>query len=120
MSQGTVLVGTDKVLANLNKEIRRIKGKTRVGMKASLDLIKGRSQALTPVDTTNLRAGQFTDVEETKNGIIGVVGAQAAYAIFVHEILENKHEVGQAKFLETAVKQSTREILKLITRFAKV
>ncbi len=120
MSKGIKLIGTDKVLKNLNKQVRRIKGQTTKGMRIVVLLIKGRSIVKSPVDTGNLRASHFSNVTTQKNRIIGIVGATAFYAFFVHEDLEASHKVGQAKFLEDAIKESKGEILSIIKKFAKV
>ena len=45
------------------------------------------------------------------------IGLTAAYAPFVHERLELKHPVGQAKFLETALMETP--IIEILERAAK-
>jgi len=114
------LVGVDTVLSNLNKEILKIHGRTAVGMRAAAEKIKGNSMALTPVDTSALRASHFVNVDTSPTGIVATVGATQFYAIFVHENLEARHPVGQAKFLETAIKEAIPTILRLIAKFAKI
>ena len=42
------------------------------------------------------------------------VGFGAAYAIFVHEDLEANHTVGEAKFLEKAIKDNVVQILRIV------
>lgn len=114
------LIGADKVLKNLNKEIVKIKGRTMGGIRESLLLIEGRSKDKTPVDTGNLVGGHYTDVEMIGKNPVGEVGVTADYAIFVHEDLEARHEVGEAKYLENAVKESRSEILDIIRKRAKI
>jgi len=114
------LIGIDKVLANLNKEIGKIEGQTVAGMRAALLKVKALSIVKTPVDTGNLRQSHFVDVRKKKRSIEGIIGAIAAYAIFVHEDLEAKHTVGEAKFLENAIRESAPIILATIAKFAKV
>lgn len=75
------------------------------------------AQDRTPVDTGNLKSSAFT----RKEGELGVVvGFNAAYAIFVHENLEARHPTGQAKFLESALRDNRDAILRIIQARAKV
>lgn len=61
----------------------------------------------TPVDYGILRDSGLVKLPKiTKDGVtveIGFGGGAAHYALWVHEDLEAKHEVGQAKFLESAI-----------------
>jgi uncharacterized protein YyaL (SSP411 family) len=45
-----------------------------------------------------------------------VVGYTADYAVYVHENLEAYHSVGQAKFLESAVRRYRREMGMMVRR----
>ena len=70
------------------------------------ELVMARSVRRTPVDTGNLRASAHVKRPETSGGKSTVTVAYGTdYAIYVHEILTNEHPVGQAKFLESAVKE---------------
>lgn len=51
--------GLDKVLANLNKEIAKLKGNVQKGLTLAMLEIKGRSMEKTPVDVGNLRASHY-------------------------------------------------------------
>jgi hypothetical protein len=42
------------------------------------------------------------------------VGFTMPYAIYVHEIVENHHDVGQAKFLTTPFREGRKTMLKII------
>ena len=65
----------------------------------------GVSVRRTPVDTGNLRASGHVKPPKTRGGQTEVVLAYGTdYAIYVHEILANLHPSGQAKYLESAVK----------------
>ena len=60
MSLGTMRVeGLERVLSNLNEEVRGIKFRTKKGMISAGFLIQRESQKRTPVDTSNLRASAF-------------------------------------------------------------
>ena len=121
MSRGEIkLIGVDKVLANLNKQVRKIKGRTAAGMRTALLLVKARSIVKTPIKTGNLRQSHFSNVTRQNGKITGIVGATASYALFVHENLESKHVVGQAKFLEDAIKESRNEILFILKKSVKI
>ncbi len=55
---------------------------------------------LTPVDTGRLRASAYTQPPEEVGGDVKIrVGFGAEYALPVHEMTENHHTTGQAKFL---------------------
>ena len=47
-------------------------------------------------------------------GRSALVGYTQAYAIYVHENLEAKHPVGQAKFLETPMRENEAELRQVI------
>jgi len=48
-----------------------------------------------------------------------VIGHTAFYAVKEHEAIGEKHKIGQAKFLETAVKSSRNEIIKILKKHGK-
>lgn len=143
------LVGKDKVLKSLSKEITKIKGRTKKGLLAAAYYIKLKSQEKTPVDHGLLKASHYvSDGEQgffSKNIIaeIGIggtgavsedqfdasavnlenaaeLGASVNYAIYVHEDLNAEHAHGQAKFLENAMKESQDKILEIVRNRAKV
>lgn len=68
------------------------------------------SKRRVPVDTGVLRASGFVQEPERKGSNISVTlsygGAAETYAIIVHEDLEAHHRVGQAKYLESVLKES--------------
>jgi len=69
-------------------------------------LIEQVSRERTPVLTGVLRASHETSLPTETDPIevqIRVGGPAAPYALYVHEKLEARHKVGQAKFLESAV-----------------
>lgn len=55
---------------------------------------------------------------ENQTQILAGINYSAYYALFVHEI-KQKHKTGQWKFLETAIKQNRKEILKVIAESVK-
>lgn len=154
--------GLDKIMRNLNKEIRKIEGKTQQGLTAAALLVKARALPKTPIDTGNLRAscyvasgtGSFASralsgalsgalkKEMTRQGYSytggeapqlveatgvkkdqpwAVIGYTASYAIYVHEIDKAYRAPGTSwKFLEQAVIESEKDILKIIKRTARI
>jgi len=114
------LTGTREVLANLNKQVLGIKNRTRAGVRAAAMTVKARSQELTPHDTGTLVGSAHVRTWEFPEGPGGVIYYEAAYAPYVHEIqARNYTKPGtQWKFLETALKEKSREIIRIINRFA--
>lgn len=115
-----VMIGESKVLKNLNEALSKINNKTAKSLAQVGILVKGRSQALTPVDTGNLKAGHYTSLGGSKNNPIVEIGLTAPYAVPVHEDLNANHPTGQAKFLEQGLNMSTREIMTIIKKGAKI
>lgn len=71
------------------------------------ELIMTSAKRRTPVDTGALRASGHVKQPVIKHGAItsegGFGGSAAPYAIYVHERLDVRHPVGQAKFYESAL-----------------
>ena len=67
----------------------------------------GDAQQLTPVLTGALQGSGTTLPAEIdgSDGISKTIGFNTDYAAAVHEVLTNHHPVGQAKFLETAMRE---------------
>lgn len=81
------------------------------GLREGVELAKERSISLAPIETGELKAKAYTDVDE--NTLIGIVGydlPRDIKTIKQHEDLSYHHpRGGQAKFLEEPVKQSGSE-----------
>ena len=74
-----------------------------------------KAKRLTPVDTGFLRStGRVSLTEVNERTVEAELSFNTDYAIFVHEILENKHPVGQAKFLEAPVKADAPDFAKAV------
>lgn len=74
------------------------------------------SRELTPVLTGALRGSHVTaqPVVDAGHNVyvrISVGGPAAGYAVHVHENLDSRHEVGQAKYLEGAVNASRDSLI---------
>lgn len=111
------VTGLEKILSNLDKEAAKIEGLSMEGLlEAGFKVLKV-AQERTPVDTGNLKNSGYVR-KEGKLGVI--VGFSAAYAIYVHENLEAHHDTGQAKFLESALRDNREAILSILQAKARV
>lgn len=71
----------------------------------------GDAQQLTPVKTGALQASGTTEPANVDGEAISkVIGFNTNYAAPVHERLNARHAVGQAKFLETAMTQDAPKL----------
>jgi hypothetical protein len=83
----------------------------KAAMKQEAEIEATESKRRTPVDLGNLRASIHVEGPEIDSGgnvsaAIVAGGPAAPYALFVHEDLEAYHKVGQAKFIESTLKES--------------
>lgn len=78
--------------------------------------IKVESQKLAPVDTGFLQSS--ARVKKTGDAKF-VIAYLASYAMPVHERTEVKHENGEAKFLETAMKDHASKFLPNVKKSVK-
>jgi hypothetical protein len=140
--------GIDEVIKNLNKEIKGIEGRTRVGMTKVGLFVENKSMKECPVVTSNLKNSRYSEPFNTAKGPAVEIGFSASYAPFVHENpragktggLSPKgvvykapinpsgkrstqsvfSTVGKWKFLEDPLKKNTRRILAIIKQNAKL
>lgn len=124
--------GLDTVLRNLNREIEGIEGRTIGGLLAGGLIIQGQAQKNVPVEYGNLRASAYTR-KAMDDAQAVEVGFTAAYAIYVHENMEQKLKgqprpsglgeywsPGGPKFLERAVTEKAPNVVKAVQAYAKV
>jgi len=110
--------GVDKVIRNLDREIRRIKGRSVGGLvEAGLHIIADAIPR-TPRETGNLRGSANVMLVDVQRPAVAVF-YQASYAVPVHEI-PNEYKEGDWKFLEGAVHANAGEILQIVRNSAKV
>ena len=137
------LIGLDKVIANLNKEIAKIKGASMAGLWDVGLQVQASSQKRCPVDTGNLKASHYTRRgmmdQRLKPTLVRLdeshkftmpngrppsetveIGATAEYAMSVHENMEANYRVGGPKFLERAIADNQSRILQIIKARASV
>lgn len=126
--------GFDEVMRNLNREIDAVPEKTMAGLMAGGLTIQASAQRKVPVEHGNLRASAYT--RKDMGGALAVeVGFTAAYAVYVHENLEQRlagqprpsglgvYWGGQAdsgpKFLSRAVTETSSRVLDLVAAYAR-
>ncbi len=140
--------GIDGVIKNLNKEIKGIEGRTRVGMAKVGLFVEGKAMKECPVVTSNLKNSHYSESFNTTKGPGCEIGFTASYAPFVHENPRagktggfspkgvaykapinpsGKRStqavfsvVGKWKFLEDPLKKNARRILVIIKESAKL
>ena len=112
--------GLDDQIKRINRLIKqRVPKVTSAGLQEAGLLIKGRSQRITPHDTGFLVGSAYT--VPLKGGQVQEIGYMASYASFVHEIqFQNYSKPGTSwKFLETAMKQSAKDVIKVLQKHYK-
>jgi len=115
------VIGTHKFKVNLDKIASRNLPKAYSSAMTAITLsIKGDSQKRAPVDTGFLKSSAYANILKVdKNGTTGIVGYTANYATYVHEQTWKKHTVGEAKFLENAVKNISSKFTEIFGLYIK-
>lgn len=97
------------VIVNIGIDDARIKKAAMKGLRAEAVVLKGRSQALCPVENGVLKNSCVIE-EHDDYIIVGYGGAASAYAAIQHENMAYHHDVGQAKYLEQPATEMEDEI----------
>lgn len=109
------------IVEEMNKQVGKIRTRTRAGVMSALLVVKRDSVKMTPVDTGNLRASCYTDIFLTVKGVVGEIGYTAYYAPYVHEIDKKYRKSGTSwKFLEKALIQNKEKIIQIIKQEALI
>lgn len=110
-----VTLDSSEVTKNLNKVLQGLDRTCKGAMYQALLMVRRRAVPLTPIKHGDLRRSIGQRVEKQgEAGYTGTIYYTATYAPYVHEI--NKHYLApgtQWKFLETALYQSSNDILQL-------
>jgi hypothetical protein len=126
------LKGVDTVMANLNKEIQAIEGRSMKGLIESANLIRysmDKDEPKIPVDTDNLRGSWFANPMRLLSKMFVRMGFTANYAAYVHEMIGptktgkkiNWNRTGSGpKFFEASIKRNKEKILKTIRDSARI
>lgn len=129
--------GVKLTIDNLNKAIEGIQGRTWGGLLAAGAKVQRLSQQRVPVEYGNLRASAYArrmQQSHAKDEMAVEVGYTAAYALFVHENMQQKFKGqprpsglgyywgphGQPKFLESALLDLQQEIVQTIASRARI
>lgn len=87
----------------------------RKGLLKGGGLLQKKSMKIVPVDKDVLRPSAFTRIFGTGFKSHVEVGYESNYAIYVHEMTENRHKPGKsAKFLEKPFRENIDDIKKTI------
>ena len=105
----------EQVAMNLSKKIKEIEGATVAGLYKAGLMIEREAITRTPKDTGNLRNSFLT----TRNENNVEIKNTANYSLVVHEDLQARHLIGEAKYLENAIKAKEKEALEIIADSAR-
>ena len=86
----------------------------RKGVNRAAHRLRAVAIPRTPVDTGNLR-GSYRISAGGRGDPSALVIVDANYGVYVHEIMSNHHDEGEAKFLENSLNDSRGELLAIIT-----
>ena len=112
---------SDNLVRNLNDFIKNQEGITKQGLSLAYDYLKERTIQITPKDTGNLRNSFYKKFLITPKKRVAIeIGNNAKYALAVHENLNGRFNVGEAKFLERGISRNIEAIKKIITSRLKV
>lgn len=113
--------------ANISTPLQRLRRAQRVALAAARRGLRraaadrlAAAAARTPTDTGELVNSRFqSPLEETSNALRTSIGFTAAHAVVVHEDLQAAHDDGQAKFLETSIREGKDEVPRTIAAEVK-
>ena len=113
MAKIVKIKGLQNVLANMNFYAKELELATPKSLKQGGLILQRYSQLEVPVGITGvLKGSAFTKVQPDKKSVR--VGYDASYAVFVHEIITNQHNVGKAKYLTDPMEEHFEEIAEAI------
>ena len=129
MVTGILLIGEDTLLSNLAVKKEEMNDKTANALRKAGGEIIRVAIPKTPRLTGDLRARSFNE-GPLKQGdtYFQVVGYEKfsgewkkneksrAYAVYVHENLEAHHDIGEAKYLEHALQETSAKLIKYLQR----
>ncbi len=104
---------TNQVSENCKRIVGAMPALARLALHRAGLFVQADSQKRTPVDTGYLRSSAKTRME---NDYAVLISYDAMYAIFVHERVNLKHKVGEAKFLQNAMDKNKSKIKKILEK----
>lgn len=112
-----------KIERRVMQLIRNIEGITPGSLLEVASTILQIAEPKVPFVTGRLFKSGYTAVTSDGKQHVAEVGfgfgGDPDYTIFVHEIIENNHPVGQAKFLQMAVEETMNRIPSIIRKHIK-
>jgi len=106
--------GADSVNRRLTELLNSVPQKVAAALYAEASNILTEAQKRTPVEFGTLRASGHVVGPTTEGGNVSVIiafgGPAAPYAVYVHENMEAHHNVGQAKYLESVIVESSPKL----------
>lgn len=106
------------VIVNIGIDNETLNRAAMKALKAQAVILKGKSQALCPVESGTLKGSCV--IEEHENSIVvGYGGAASSYAAIQHENMSFSHTVGQAKYLEQPATEMEDEIKAAVAQAVK-
>jgi len=110
--------GGEELKETFEKILKAVPHEVSEALYQEAEIERKESMRRTPVDTGALRASHETSRPEMGwegwEVTISVGGPAAPYAVYVHEDMEAFHHVGQAKFLESTIKESAPHMAKRV------
>lgn len=98
----------DQIREFLKTRPQETKHQLNLAVAKTVKDVERETKKRSPVDTGRMRAS--VQSREYPSVLEGEVGVHTSYAIFVHENLRARHSVGEAKFLENAVRHLESKI----------
>lgn len=107
---GVTIKGIPEMVARLQRIIDKLPDVVAQALYQEAQIEMTEAKRRVPVDTGVLRASGHV-LQPTRQGrmiecVLAFGGAAEKYAVIVHEDLEAFHPVGQAKYLESVLKES--------------
>jgi hypothetical protein len=127
---GMMLIGQEKLMARLQVLDKEMTQKTAEALRKAGGEIIRVAIPKTPRKTGELRSRSFNEgpLQEGSRHI-QVIGYEKfagdwdqdnAYAVAVHENLEARHDIGEAKYLEHAIEETEPYLLKYLAKEMKL
>ena len=103
--------GGNDMIRKLQAAAQRIQTDVRAAVNDEGERLLDKAEERVPVDTGELRdSGHVIDATEGDT-IAAEIEFDAPHALVVHEDLEAKHDDGQAKFLESVLKENAKTVV---------
>jgi len=107
-----------QLVSALKNHEKRLEKNFRSGLIEAGGFLQGESMELVPIDTTNLQASADTRWEGEGFDTAVIVSYGTEYAVYVHEIVENRHKPPtQAKFLEQPAREKRDRMGRIVAKW---